>query len=268
MKKLLIAFIATLLVLLIGGGVYFVLTMEEEPVEVPASSSVAQPSAELNVRHRAENYAEILDALDYEITQNRDTVAWLKIPHTEVNNSVLQSFDNAYYLRRNERQAYDVYGCYFVDYECSVGGREDLSRNVVVYGHEDLTDDPDGQRFSQLYNFLDPAFARATPTVQFCTQQDPMEWQIFAIFYTNISFDYIEADMTDEEFDELITTARQKSIYEYDVEVGPEDKILTLSTCTVKYGDHDHRFVIMAKLLGEEEETPVFAEFTERDENR
>lgn len=270
MKKVLIAFAVTLLVVLLGAGIYFVLTMEEEPAAAPPASSAAasQTQTELNVRRKAENYAEMLDSLDYEIMQNRDTVAWLKVPGTEINNSVLQSFDNAFYLRRNERRQYDVYGCYFMDYECTSGGREELSRNTIIYGHEDVTDDPDGKRFSQLYRFLDPAFARATPTIQFCTQQDPMEWQVFAVFYTNVSFEYILADPEDAVFEEILSTARQKSIYDYDVEVGPEDKILTLSTCTVKYGDHNHRFVIMAKQLGEEEEPPVSATFTERDENR
>lgn len=270
MKKLLAAFAVTLLVLLLGGGVYLVLTMEEEapPAAESAVTAASEPEVQLNVRRQAENYAEMLDSLDYEIRQNRDTVAWLKVPGTEINNSVLQSYDNAFYLRRNERRQYDVYGCYFLDYECMTGGRDDLSRNTVVYGHEDISDDPNSKRFSQLYKFLDPVFARATPTIQFCTQQDAMEWQVFAVFYTNISFDYIAVDVDDAQFDEIITTARQKSIYDYDVEVGTEDKILTLSTCTVKYGDHEHRFVVMAKLLEEEAETPVEAEFTERDENR
>ncbi len=248
MKKLGIAFAVTLLLILIGGGVYFVLTMEEEAPLPATSASEAQTQPELNVRRQAKNYAEMLDSLDYEILQNRDTVAWLKVPGTEINNSVVQSYDNAYYLRRNERRQYDVYGCYFLDYECMIGSREDLSRNTIVYGHEDVSDDPNSKRFSQLYKFLDPAFARATPTIQFCTQQDPMDWQVFAVFYTNISFNYIAVDVDDEEFAEIITTARQKSIYDYDVEVGVEDKILTLSTCTVKYGDHEHRFVVMAKL--------------------
>ena len=258
MKKLGIAFAVTLLLILIGGGVYLVLTMEEEAPLPATSASEAQTQPELNVRRQAKNYAEMLDSLDYEILQNRDTVAWLKVPGTEINNSVVQSYDNAYYLRRNERRQYDVYGCYFLDYECMIGSREDLSRNTIVYGHEDVSDDPNSKRFSQLYKFLDPAFARATPTIQFCTQQDPMDWQVFAVFYTNISFNYIAVEVDDEEFAEIITTARQKSIYDYDVEVGVEDKILTLYPFTVKYGEHENRFVVMAKLMDEEADLPQF----------
>lgn len=271
MKKALIAFAVTLLVLLLGVGTYFgvMLFLEDEnPPEQEAPSSEPQAQAELNVKKKAANYAEMMDALDYEIQQNRDTVAWLKIKGTDINNSVLQSFDNAYYLRKNERREYDPYGCYFADYECSIGKREELSRNTIVYGHNELTDDPDGRRFAQLYRFLNPEFAAATPCIEFCTMQDQMEWEIFAVFYTHVDFNYIDVNITEEEMGEIIATARQKSIYDYGVEVGAKDKILTLSTCTTRYGDSSHRFVVMARLLDAEEEAPETAVLAERPENR
>ena len=57
---------------------------------------------------------------------------------------------------------------------------------------------------------------------------------------------------------------QEKSLYDYGITVGPGDKILTLSTCTVKYGaqDNDHRFVVMARLLPEGAEAPKEARLT------
>ena len=53
----------------------------------------------------------------------------------------------------------------------------------------------------------------------------------------------------------IITEARDRSEYDYDVTVSGTDKILTLSTCSYKYGRRkDVRFVVMAKLLEEEME--------------
>jgi sortase B len=50
------------------------------------------------------------------------------------------------------------------------------------------------------------------------------------------------------------------------VTVGETDKILTLSTCTVKYGsnDYEHRFVVMAKLVPEGTEKKVNADLKEK----
>lgn len=268
MKKLLTALAAVFLILL-GTGCT-VLWPQDTPGEsgTPQQPQSAQAEPELNVKQKAANYAEMLESLDYEIMQNRDTVGWLKIPGTDINNSVLQSYDNAYYLRRDERRRDEVYGCYFADYECSTGEREDFAANTVIYGHSDMKDNPDGRRFSQLFKFLDPSFAEMTPCIQFCTAQAAMEWQVFAVFYTDVSFDYIQVNLDGDELVALADAAKKKSIYDYGVQVEPGDRILTLSTCTVHFSDSSHRFVVMAKLLGEDEEAPVQAFFTEHPENR
>ena len=44
----------------------------------------------------------------------------------------------------------------------------------------------------------------------------------------------------------------------YGVDVGDDDHILTLSTCTVQYGvdNHNYRFVVMGRLLGQDDPEP------------
>ena len=66
---------------------------------------------------------------------NDDTVGWLYVPGTTIDESVVQGDDNNVYLRRNNlgRNAFD--GCYFADYRTKLGKRGTLSKNVVVYGH-------------------------------------------------------------------------------------------------------------------------------------
>ncbi len=272
MKKVLVVFAVLLVLALISAGAYLLLTdpglsgEEEQPQS--DSSQTDSAVADVDVKRQAKDYTEIQEALDYEILQNRDTVAWLKIEGTDINNSVLQSYDNSYYLRRNERREDDVFGCYFVDYECSVGARDALSINTIIYGHNDVTDDPDGRRFAQLYRFLDPEFAADVPCVQFCTLEEPMEWQIFAVFYTHTYFNYTDVNITDEEMLQIVETAKENSIYDYGVPVEAGDRVLTLSTCTTHFGDENHRFVVMAKLLPADADIPAQVQFTEKTENR
>lgn len=62
-----------------------------------------------------------------------------------------------------------------------------------------------------------------------------MVWEIFAVMYTDTKFRYIE--MIDNQIDTLVSEGKARSEFLYDVEVDPiNDKILTLSTCTAKYG--------------------------------
>ena len=270
MKKLL-AIIAGLLaaVLLVVGvmlGVKHV-TRNTPAASDPAAADQPGFQPELDVYKPVADYAEMLDALDYQMTQNQDTVGWLKIPGTDINNCVVQSFDNAYYLRRDERKQYANEGCYYADYECSIGTRDELSPNTIIYGHS-WDDDPDGIKFGQLFRFVDTDFAREHPCFEFCTQQEYMVWQIFAVAYTNISFDYIHPQISGAEMVEVAKTAMEKSFYDYGVEVGPDDKIITLSTCVVGFGGHDNRLIVMAKLLDEDAETPLTAELTERPEKK
>lgn len=263
-KALAVLCMIALLALLLGGIGYVLLFMEDEPSPAP-SSRVPSDQPRLNVKQKAETPADVLDALGYEIGANRDTVGWLDVPGTDINNSVLQSHDNDFYLRRNERKQYEVYGCYFADYECSVGNRDVLSPNTIIYGHSSPGDDPDGRRFSQLFRFTDPDFAAKTPVIHFSTLDDFMVWQVFAVFYTDIGFNYISSDPSDG-ITAMAAQAMEKSLYNYGVEIGPDDHILALSTCTEKYGDSNHRFVVMARLLPKDEEIPATAQFTLRPE--
>ena len=191
---------------------------------------------------------------------------------------MVQAEDNHYYERKNEWKQYSWTGSFFADYECNFDSREDLSKNTVIYGHNvHFDDNKDGERFSQLFYFTDIDFAENHPYVYFSINGDSdtveneeekaendMVWQIFSVFYTTTDFDYIkinkdyknpeEGEITDAQLMNIITEAKQRSEYVYDVDVTGEDKILTLSTCSYKYDKrNDVRFVVMAKLLDEGE---------------
>ncbi len=254
MKKILLSVVFLLLLGIAGAGTYLFMTnntaVPGQAVEVGKTEKNQTKQPNIGVMKPIESPADIKEQLGYQISQNPDTVGWLKVPNTVINDSVVQSYNNVYYLRLNEKKEQNIYGCYFADYTCSFGSREELSQNTIIYGHSDLKDDTDGPKFSQLLRFTKEEFAKANPYVYFSTLQDQMTWQIFAVFYTDTGMDYIESQFSGGEFAALVAEAKQKSLYQYDVEVGEEDKILTLSTCTVKYGERrDQRFVVMAKLM-------------------
>ncbi len=216
---------------------------EEQPLFVSAPPEEAKPpenSFTLQISKAAQ--------------KNRDVVGWLYIPGTDINNSVLQAFDNSYYIRRNEQRQDDIYGCYFVDCDAPVSTVDELAPNTIIYGHSDLKDNPEGKRFSQLFGFTDEEFAKNTPNLYFSTGEDDLVWRVFAAFYTHTSFHYIATHPSDTEFERIVEKAREGSLYDYDVEVTRGDRILTLSTCSVKHGTTgEYRFVVMARLLREGE---------------
>lgn len=201
--------------------------------------------------------------------KNDDVVGWLQIPDTEIDNAVVQTTNNEFYLRKDELKQYSWTGCYWIDFECTVGPTaEDLGRSTVIYGHNVNYDDgKDKERFSQLFHFADEQWAKEHPYIYFSTSEEDMAWEVFAVAYTTDDFNYIQVlkdrkvsneQITEAQMINIVNEARERSEYDYnDVEVNGDDKIITLSTCSYKYGRrNDVRFIVMAKLVTEED-TPV-----------
>lgn len=223
-----------------------------EPSSEPSSSSEPEEQPLPDTAPKESFMQKIVDAY----AKNDDTVGWLYVPNTDINESVVQAPDNDYYLRRNLQKSYDWYGCYFADYESILTGGK-LSRNTIIYGHS-MDDNPDGLKFSQLKKWLNIDFAQENPYLYFSTPEKDMVWKIFSVMYTSTKFNYVAADPNNTNFLNIINEARKASQFNYDVDVNATDNILTLSTCTYVYGKENtrQRYVIMARLVRAGEEMP------------
>lgn len=231
--------------------------------EAPSSIAPSEPSSSEPVVEGALEAPKLKPKIDEAVTKNKDTVGWIYIPDTTIDNMVVQSKDNTFYLRLNEDKKYDVFGCYFMDYESKQGSRAEMSQNNIIYGHSDLRDNKDGPRFSQLFKFTDIEFLKNHPYIFYSTKSEEMVWQIFSVFYTRIDFNYIDANPNPTNFAKIVEEAKLRSEFVLDVPVAGSDKILALSTCTVKYVPGDttnYRLVIMAKLLPDGKQLPPTVE--------
>lgn len=270
-----IAALAILLVLvcLAIGGVYLYQNLDfAKPASATQDDSVVDEEkagkGKLGRMKKAATPSDIPSLLTYAMEKSLDAVGWLDVPGTEISQVVMQGSDNLYYERRDEDGNEDIYGCYFLDAECSLGRSTDFLPNTVIYGHSDLKDNPDGPRFSQLFRFVDDAFAKENRYMNITTMEGRFSFEIFSVFYTDTSFDYIRVHMTPEEALTLATQVKEKSIRDYGVTPVAGDRLLTLSTCSVRDGnDGTHRFAVMGRLVQEEpvqvpstvqeEETPL-----------
>ncbi|MEG1686289.1 MAG: class B sortase [Angelakisella sp.] len=260
MKATLALVLAVLMLAVVGAVAYVVYSrisqpaVEPEPVSQSSSQATNYTPKDPNNALQQELKKSTVDPatlekLMYDLGKNEDVVAWLTVPNTKIDDAVVQSHNNTFYLRRDERKKDNAYGCYFADYESTVSTRENLSRNTVIYGHSDLKDSPDGFKFSQLFHYADKEFADKNRIITLSVPEEKLEWEVFAVFYTDIYFDYIKVNMTDEEQQKIIDTALKASIFDFGVPAKAPDRILTLSTCSVRDGnDGTHRFVVMARL--------------------
>lgn len=221
----------------------------------PQSAQSSQPAPTSTPTPEPEKPDDkLLEQINNAYNQNNDVIGWLSIDGTTIDAEVLQGEDNEEYVRSDITKNYNWYGCYYADYENTFGDRNDLSQNTVIYGHN-MTDNPEDVMFAQLMKYTDIDFARSHPYIKFSTPEDDMVWKVFAVLYTEpFPYNYVEYPITYSggtfEFTRLVGEFRDRSIYDYDVDVNMDDKLLTLSTCTYKFGNHkEQRYLVVARLV-------------------
>lgn len=221
-----------------------------------------QPTREESVLPPAESHVpDVTGFLNSAIAHNSDALGWLQVPGTGISEAVYQSDDNAFYNRRDASKEYSYPGSVYMDYECVTTPR--LSQNLIIYGHnlgypwgiKDAPELAESGKFGPLLKFDDIVFARAHPYIFFTTPERDYIYEIFAVLYTEADvrpLAYILPQYSRNDFEKLITDMRSRSQFRYNVSLSETDKIITLSTCTHKYGTYeenpDQRFVVMGRL--------------------
>lgn len=253
---------------LIIYGVVIIRKKDEEPIDDKSSTSAPN-----DVESET---SEIEDIIDKEIEEtekfeypnspkaedvkqakdlNTDVKGWLEVPNTNINHPLMQSEDNSFYLKHNETGEYYVWGSYFADYYATIDSVENLTQNTVIYGHTG-SENINGKKFSELFVYLDIDHLKGNPYIYLTIDGKELPFEIFAVFYSDIDFYYINPTPSDMDFEYFLEEVNKRNEFVFEnTEVTENDKLLTLSGCSYKYDVNDtgnHRFVIMAKLVEKE----------------
>jgi len=175
---------------------------------------------------------------------NKDTVGWLTVNNTRIDYPVVQAKDNDYYLRRDYYQNKNRHGWIFMDYRNNPG---ELNENTIIYGHNLANQ----TMFGTLRYALNSYWYKksANQIITFNTPNENMKFQIFSIYTIPTTNDYLDITFpTTDAYQTYIDLVKGRSIYDFNIEVTTDDKILTLSTCA---NGNDKRLVIHAKLIKE-----------------
>ena len=163
------------------------------------------------------------------LTLNPETVGWLKVNDTNIDYPVVQTHNNKYYLEHNFNFENDHNGWVFMDYR---NNSSQLSKNTIIYAHNRYYS---GVMFGTLYKVSNAGWynKKSNQTIKFDTLFGEMNWKVFSIYKTPVTSDYLQVDFADdEEWTNFISMIKSRSINDFGVDVGPDDKILTLSTCS------------------------------------
>ena len=198
----------------------------------------------LNEQIERDNYnvAEILPRFKPLLEQNEDTIGWIKVPNTKwIDYPVVKYKDNELYLKHGFDRSRQRAGAIFMDFR-NTGDATD--RHTIIYGHHMQN----GTMFKGLLKYEDREFFEENRLIYFSTLYEELEWEVFAAYVTGIEFNYIRTRFnTPDEYIGFLNSLQSRSLYETDIKLSADDKILTLSTCTYDYSDA--RFVVHARLI-------------------
>lgn len=180
--------------------------------------------------------------------ENSDTIGWLKIDGTGIDNVVMYAPDEIEkYLHADFYGNYSYRGCLYVDEYCDIL----RSDNLIIYGHNMK----DGSMFGSLMNYADESFYEKHKYISFDTIYEKQTYEVVAAIKTAIPaageecFRYYEYTGSDDVkmFNEYVEFIEENRLYPTDAKLLEGDSILTLSTCA--YHADDGRFIVVARKI-------------------
>lgn len=205
----------------------------------------------LNELKNSEEEVTVPDVLDeyaalYE--ENPDTIGWLKIEGTGIDNVVMHAPNEIdKYLHTDFYGNYSYRGCLFVDEYCDIL----RSDNIIIYGHNMS----DYSMFGSLMYYVSEDFYRQHKYISFDTIYEKQTYEIVAAIKTSIlpegssDFKYYEytGQNDKESFNRYAAFIESNKLYGTDAALRQGDKILTLSTCA--YHTDNGRFIVIARKI-------------------
>jgi len=158
-------------------------------------------------------------------------VGWIILENTVINYPVMQYTDNEYFLTRLPDGTTHRNGSIFLDYR----NENDFSdKSILIYGHHTRA----GDMFGVLKNYRNQEFFEENPVIYLYTPEQDLKIALFAGHIAHSRRDHPPLEFeTDEDFLAYIEHIRNKSVFNSDVEVTAEDRIISLVTCTYDFNN-------------------------------
>lgn len=171
---------------------------------------------------------------------NPDYVAWIKVENTNIDYPVVQSEDNEYYLTHDFNKNYLASGSIFMDY------RNDFEndKSILIYGHHMRNK----TMFGEVLNFKKEEFFKENNLITIEYKGKTYTYEVFSTFVADLSKDNLKISFDDDEdYQDYIDYLKDRSLFDSDIEVSSNDRIITLYTCSYEF--EDARTLAHAKLI-------------------
>ncbi len=185
-------------------------------------------------------------------TSDYQTVGWLKVQGTNLDLPILAGIsDDINFPVKKEK------------YVWTVSNDDKFHNKMNIMGHNiyNLSSSPkieseDFHRFEELMSFVYYDFAKENKYIQLTIDGKDYLYKIFSVDFINaVDIDMITGDDSlNEDIGYQIDLFKDNTLYDYDVDVNENDKIISLITCTRFFGtDKFVDFLVNGRLVREGE---------------
>lgn len=178
-----------------------------------------------------------------------DVYAWIQIPGTRVDYPIVQrEGDNGYYLNHAIDGKQKSEGAIYTE---DYNGKDFEDANTIIYGHNMKN----GSMFKGLHRYKDKKYFSEHSELFIYQKGRVLRYKIFAAYvydsrHLMLSFDFEDDNVFRAYLDSVLTRKDMSSNIDSSLELTPEDRIITLSTCN---NNKAQRYLVQAVLLSIEE---------------
>lgn len=172
------------------------------------------------------------------VYNNDDIIGRIKIVGTSIDNYLLQTKDNSYYLNHLLDKSYNKEGEIFLDYRNQIDDKK-----LLIYGHNFRSQ---SGKFHDLVNYVSKDYYFEHPYIELETLKEDSRWQIFSVMIvTGKNYPHTILRFDDVKWIEHINWMKEESIYDTEVLVDKDDYILTLQTCYYDGDSSSKKFLVI-----------------------
>jgi len=167
--------------------------------------------------------------------------AWIRLESTLLDYPVMKWTNNSYFLGHLPDGSKNRSGSVFLDYR---NNTDFTDKNTLIYGHESRI----GEMFGSLKNFRRQAFYDENPIIYIFTPDKDYALVLFSAYLLDSGVETPPMKFrNDAAFENHIKDIKRRSFFRADVEVGVDDKIVSLCTCAYDYTNA--RLIVVGKLV-------------------
>lgn len=205
------------------------------------SKIINSNTIEVNYEINKIDYEEELNKVRNKYNNN-DIVGILSNSDDTLNEIVMQSTDNDYYLEHTVYHESNWRGQTFLDYRNDINNSDKL----IIYGHNS---NYYNLPFKVLENYYNKSYYDVNKYLYLQTNLNKYKYEIFSVYVEVSDWDYYNKMKfnTKDEYYNHILKLKNKSMYDTNVLVNKDDKILIIQTCSTKkeYSNYENKFLLI-----------------------